>query len=125
MPFLYWWYMKYLLLLSLLCLVSCSESDEHAKARQKEEEMLSHAEKKQEEQPASEAETVPAEPQCYEVNYDEIYQGNVLIATCETDETKIEACGVVGNSCLDGVAVACLKEVKIKFIKKEVCDKKE
>lgn len=125
MPFLYWWYMKYLLLLSLLCLVSCSESDEHAKARQKEEEMLSHAEKKQEEQSQPAPEPVSTEPQCYEVNYNEIYQGNTLIATCQSDEVKVEACGIVANSCIDDMTYACLKEVRIKYIKKEICDKKE
>lgn len=115
--------MKYLLLLSLLCLVSCSESDEHAKAREKEQEMLSHAEKKQEEtQPAPEVEAAPVEPTCKEVEYNEIYQGNILIATCHSEEVKVEACGVVAQWCLDKSSYMCLKEVRVKFIKKEECE---
>lgn len=124
--------MKILLILSLLVLVSCScESDDHKERREKarkEEEMLSHAEKKQEETVDTNIVTEltitePAQPTCNKVSFNEIRIDGKFIATCLSNEVEVKECGVIANMCDDKKTYACMHNVEITFIEREVCEK--
>jgi hypothetical protein len=64
----------------------------------------------------------PTEPQCEDVNYNEIYVDGRLLDKCKADETKTEACGLDANECESGYAYTCLKNVKYKTIQIKKCE---
>lgn len=61
------------------------------------------------------------EPQCEEVEYDEIHVDGRLLATCLSEDVKLEACGIKAQNCKGDYSYFCLQNVKLKTITDKEC----
>ena len=64
----------------------------------------------------------PAEPQCEDIVYHIIYQGNKKLDTCIADNVTDSACGIQATRCDSGYAYSCLKDVTYKTVSIKKCE---
>lgn len=117
----------------VLALVACSESENKGefKSLKRENETLSEAlqscksaliKAEETQAPVYVQPTTPAEPECYEQDYDTLYVNSKKIDTCKSEDVAITECGVKATSCDSGLAYACLKDVTYKTETKKICE---
>ena len=126
--------MKYLLLMSMLVLSACTsdktESDRMTrKIRELDLELASchnqlanNSSNSFNNPPQAEEPSAPAEPECNDVEYNELYVDGKLFATCVAEDVKLDACGAQAGNCENGFSYVCLQNVKYKTITKKKCN---